>query len=64
MLGLGALCCRRGGSLYLRGRDDNFCVNELLVERGVLALLIRSRDESVAVLLEPLADAELVLRRS
>lgn len=47
--------------LYSRGGDDDLSVDELLVELGVLALLVGGGDEGVALVLEPLADAELVL---
>lgn len=50
---------RCGGGI--RGGDDDLGVDELLVEFGVLALLVRGGDESVALVLEPLADAQLVL---
>jgi hypothetical protein len=45
----------------LRCGDDNFSVNELLVELGVLALLVGGGDQCVSLILEPFADAELVL---
>jgi hypothetical protein len=44
-----------------RSGDDDFSVDELLVEGGVLALLVGGSHESVTLVLEPLADAELVL---
>jgi hypothetical protein len=47
--------------VYSRRGNDDFSVDELLVELGVLALLVGSGDEGVALVLEPLADAELVL---
>jgi hypothetical protein len=49
---------------YLRCGNDNFGIDQLLVEGRVLALLIGSGDESVALVLEPFSDAELVLGRS
>lgn len=48
----------------IRGGDDDFGVNQLLVELGVFALLVGGGDQSVALVLEPLADAELILSRS
>lgn len=54
----------RGKGGNLRGGDDDFGVDELLVEDGVLALLVRGGDEGVALVLEPLADAQLVLSRA
>ena len=41
--------------------DDDLCVDQLLVEGGALALLVRGGDQGVALVLEPLADAELIL---
>ena len=43
------------------GGDDDLGVDELLVKGGVLAVLVRGGYEGVALVLEPLADAELVL---
>lgn len=45
----------------LRSGDDDLGVYELLVELGVLALLVGGGDEGVTLVLEPLADAELIL---
>ena len=45
----------------LRSGDDDFGINELLVELGVLALLVRGGDKSVALVLDPFSDTELVL---
>lgn len=44
----------------VRSGDDDFGIDELLVELGVLALLVRGGYQSVALVLEPLAEAELV----
>ncbi len=44
----------------LRSGDDDLGVDELLVKLGVLALLVRGGDKGVSLVLEPLADAELV----
>lgn len=52
------------GSSDVRCGDDDLCVNKVLVELGVLALLVGRGDELVALLLNPLPDAELVLSRS
>lgn len=45
---------------YVRGGNDDLGVNKLLVELGVLALLVGCGDESVALVLEPFSDAELI----
>jgi hypothetical protein len=45
----------------IRCSDDDFGVYELPVERGVLALLVGSSNESVSLILEPFANTELVL---
>ena len=45
----------------LRSGDNDFSVNHLLLEHAALALLVRGSDESVSLVLEPLADTELVL---
>lgn len=44
-----------------RSGNDDLSVDELLVESGVLAFLVRGGDESVTLVLEPLANAKLVL---
>ena len=44
----------------VRSGDDDFGIDELLVELGVLALLVGGGYQSVALVLEPLAEAELV----
>ena len=51
-------------SIDLRSGDDDFGVDELLLELGVGALLVRGGHESVALLLKPLADSKLVLGRA
>lgn len=48
----------------IRGGDDDLSIDELLVELGALALLVRGGDQGVALVLEPFADAELVLCRA
>ena len=45
----------------LRSGDNDFSVNHLLLEHAALALLVRGGDESVSLVLEPLADTKLVL---
>jgi hypothetical protein len=45
----------------VRCGDDNLSVYQLLVELGVLAFLVGGGDESVSLILEPFADAKLVL---
>ncbi|KAI6762943.1 hypothetical protein HG530_008923 [Fusarium avenaceum] len=44
-----------------RSGDDDLSILELLVELGTLAVLVGGCDKSVTLVLEPLADAELVL---
>lgn len=44
-----------------RSGDNDFSVDELLVKGGVLALLVGGGYQGVTLVLEPLADAELVL---
>jgi hypothetical protein len=41
--------------------DDDLSIDELLVELGTLTVLVGGGNEGVALVLEPLADAELVL---
>lgn len=48
----------------LRSGDDDLGVDELLLENAVLALLVRGRHESVALVFNPLPDTELVLGRA
>lgn len=45
----------------VRGGDDDLGVNKVLVELGVLALLVGSGDEGVALVLNPLPQTKLVL---
>ena len=54
----------RGGPWNLRSGDDDLGVDELLVEGRALALLVGGGHEGVAGILEPLADAQLVLSRA
>jgi hypothetical protein len=49
------------GSSDVRCGDDDFGVNEVLVELGVLTLLVGGSDELVALLLDPLPQTKLVL---
>lgn len=44
------------GRLDVRCRDDDLCVDKVLVELGVLTLLVGGGDELVALLLNPLPD--------
>lgn len=48
----------------LRCGDDDLGVNELLVELAVLSLLVRGGHKSVALVLNPLPETELVLSGS
>ncbi|KAL2170109.1 hypothetical protein VTG60DRAFT_5204 [Thermothelomyces hinnuleus] len=43
--------------------DDNLGINQLAVKGRVLAVLVRGGHEGVALVLEPLAQAELILGR-
>lgn len=45
----------------IRGGDDDFSINKLLVELGVGVILVRGCDESVAGILKPFPDSKLVL---
>lgn len=54
----------RRGKVNLRSGDDDLGVNKLLVKLGLGALLVRGSHERVARVLEPLADAKLVLGRA
>ena len=45
----------------IRSGDDDFSINEVLVEFGVLTLLVGGGDELMSLVLEPFADTELVL---
>lgn len=49
---------------HLRSGDDDIGVNELPVKGGVLAFLVGGGYEGVARILEPLAEAKLVLSRA
>lgn len=51
-------------SQYVRCGDDDLGVNELLIELGVLALLVRRGDESVPLVLDPFPQTKLVLSRA
>jgi hypothetical protein len=61
LLGLGQTLSSQVSRVEWSGNDD-LSIDELLVELGVLALLVRGSNEGVALVLEPLADAKLVLR--
>ena len=67
--GVEAVVCQstiRGARLgnILRSGDDDLGVNELLVKGRVLAVLVRGRHQGVTLILEPLADAKLILSGS
>lgn len=47
-----------------RSGNDDLSIDELLLEDGVLTLLVGGGDQSVALLLDPFADTELVLSGS
>ena len=49
------------GCKNIRSGDNDFSVNHLLLEHTALALLVGGGDESVSLVLEPLADTKLVL---
>ena len=49
------------GCKNIRSGDNDFSVNHLLLEHAALTLLVRGSDESVSLVLEPLADTELVV---
>lgn len=48
-------------TIDVRGGDDDFRVNKLLVKLGVGVVLVRGCDKSVSGILEPFADSKLVL---
>ena len=50
----------REAGQYSRGSDDDFCVNEVLVEFRALTFLVRGGDELVTLLLDPFPQAKLV----
>ena len=52
---------RGSAGFHVRCGDDNFGVNKVLVELGVLTLLVGGGDELVALLLNPLPQTKLVL---
>lgn len=56
--GRGTVWGERNG---VRGGDDDFGINELLVELRALALLVGGCDKSVSLVLEPFSDSQLVL---
>ena len=55
------LACVTGRGKLLRCGDDDFSVNELLVELAVLTLLVRGSHKSVALVLNPFPQTKLVL---
>lgn len=46
---------------HLRRGDDNFGVDQFLVEFGVLTLFVGCCDQSMTLILQPLPDTKLVL---
>lgn len=48
--------------MYSRCGDDDFCINKLLIEFGILPVLVRGGYEGVALVLQPFPNAKLVLR--
>lgn len=44
-----------------RSGDDDFGIDKLLVELGGIPLLVGGRDQGVALIFEPLPQAELIL---
>ena len=50
--------------VHSRCRDDDFSIDQFLIELGVLALLVGGGDQGVALILEPFPDPELILRCS
>lgn len=46
---------------HVRSGDDNLSIDQLLVKLGALTVLVGGGNQGVALVLEPLADAELVL---
>lgn len=49
------------GDWNLRSSNDDLSINHLLLENAVLTLLVGSSNESVSLVLEPLANTKLVL---
>lgn len=49
---------------HVRGCDDNLRIDELLVELRAFTFLVGSGDESVTLVLEPFAEAQLVFGRT
>lgn len=50
--------------VYVRRRDDNFGIYQFLVEGRVIAFFVGGSDECVTLLLQPFAEAKLILSRS
>lgn len=48
-------------SRNLRSGDDDFGIDKLLVESGVIGILVGGGDQGMALLLEPLPQAKLIL---
>jgi hypothetical protein len=46
---------------HVRCRNDNLSINEFLIKFGILAFLVRGRDESMSLIFNPFSNSELVL---
>jgi hypothetical protein len=47
--------------VYSRCGDDDLCIDQLLIESGSLAFLVRGGHEGVTLVLQPFSNAKLVL---
>lgn len=47
--------------VHSRCRDDDFSIDQFLIELGVLTLLVGGGDQGVALILEPFSETEFVL---
>ena len=47
--------------VYLRCGDDDFSINKLLVEFGILAFLVRRGHKGVTLVLQPFSNPKLIL---
>ena len=52
---------QRRGARDVRSGDDDLSVHQLLVKGRVLAVLVGGGDQSVALVLDPLPQAQLIL---
>jgi hypothetical protein len=57
VVGRSSVHCGVASGRDVRRGNDDLCVNKVLVELRVLALLVRGGDELVALVLNPLPDA-------